>query len=397
MNSSVSTKMMIPKTLSIGYQKRADTYTGKLAYVIYTDDKGVLRKAKSWESWRDKKIDPDHYDNTPRSGFVLNKKVGGYKSDWNMRQTYVRVFDPHGFEFEISVPNLLFILQETSSIQGKGLEGEFVYAWHGTDLVLLPTCSNEYQECAKFTQAQAGKVKKDQMEEGHTYLMKDMTEVMYLGKHDYFEKISWSKKYKPVGPRHIFLKLKLALEPEEGETEKESTEAEKYVFKEEPYKEEPYKEEPYLVYTGFDKVAAKTSTEVSPLYADAFSKFKRSRYSDKVVDVKLHKVNITDKTADQFFILKEKEDKYVLVALQYYHQYSSYNSYGTRREVNRTFVRCGEIDLSANNKGSIALPKRPAYSRYANSTNEESVGGHDLYSAALVTAKGHTLDLSDNL
>jgi hypothetical protein len=32
------------------------TYTGKLAYVIYFDNKGVLRKKKSWEGWRDKKI-----------------------------------------------------------------------------------------------------------------------------------------------------------------------------------------------------------------------------------------------------------------------------------------------------------------------------------------------------
>lgn len=122
-------KMQIPKTIHIGLQNRKDTYTGKLAYVIYTDGKGVKRKETSWQSWRDKKIDPIDYDNEPMSGFVLNKKVGGNNYSWNPRNTYVRVFDPRGFEFEISIPNLLFILQECSAIKGKGLEGDFVYAW----------------------------------------------------------------------------------------------------------------------------------------------------------------------------------------------------------------------------------------------------------------------------
>jgi hypothetical protein len=39
----------------------------------------------------------------------------------------------HGFEFEISIPNLLYILQECTSTKGKGLDGEFVYAWDGKD------------------------------------------------------------------------------------------------------------------------------------------------------------------------------------------------------------------------------------------------------------------------
>ena len=69
--------MNIPKTIKVGYQKRGDTYTGKLAYVIYTDDKGKLRKEKSWQGWRDGKIKPSDFDNEPTSGFVLNKGVGG--------------------------------------------------------------------------------------------------------------------------------------------------------------------------------------------------------------------------------------------------------------------------------------------------------------------------------
>lgn len=84
----------IPEKIKVGYQNRNDTYTKKLAYVIYYDEKGKLRKETSWNSWRDEKIEPDDFDNEPTRGFVLNKKVGGDRYGWNPRQTYTRVYDP---------------------------------------------------------------------------------------------------------------------------------------------------------------------------------------------------------------------------------------------------------------------------------------------------------------
>lgn len=174
-------KLYIPKTISIGYQTRKDTYTEKLAYVIYTDDKGVLRKEASWNSWRDKKIDVDVFDNIPTSGFVLNKKVGGC-GGWNPRATYVRVFDPRGFEFEISIPNLLFILQESNSIKGKGIEGEFVYSWSGADLVLLPVESRDYKTCTEYTALQSQKIGVKDLSCGYVYISKNNEKFVYMGK-----------------------------------------------------------------------------------------------------------------------------------------------------------------------------------------------------------------------
>jgi hypothetical protein len=66
---------------------------------------------------KNKEIIPVEYTNEPLDGFVLNKKVGGYKSDWNFRQAYCRVYDPRGFEFEITIPNLLYILENANSIK----------------------------------------------------------------------------------------------------------------------------------------------------------------------------------------------------------------------------------------------------------------------------------------
>ena len=116
----------IPKKINVGYRERQDTYTGKLAYVIYWDEKGVLRKEKSWNGWRDENIPNDEFENIPTEGFVLNKHTGGVENSWgwNARKSYCRIYDPRGFEFEITIENLLYILENTSCIKGKGVECE---------------------------------------------------------------------------------------------------------------------------------------------------------------------------------------------------------------------------------------------------------------------------------
>lgn len=115
----MKTNIFVPQKIKVGFQNRENTYTKKLAFVIYYDAKGKLRQETSWEGWRDEKIDPVEYENEPVSGFVLNKKVGDYKDGWNHRQAYTRVYDPRGFEFEITIENLLYILENTNSIKEK--------------------------------------------------------------------------------------------------------------------------------------------------------------------------------------------------------------------------------------------------------------------------------------
>lgn len=39
--------IFIPKEITVGFQNREGTYTGKLAYVIYKDENGKLRKEQS--------------------------------------------------------------------------------------------------------------------------------------------------------------------------------------------------------------------------------------------------------------------------------------------------------------------------------------------------------------
>jgi hypothetical protein len=250
-------KMQIPKKLKVGYQNRSDTYTGKLAYVIYYDEKNKLRKETSWTSWRDVKCGENEYENVPTSGFVLNKKVGDYKSDWNHRMAHIRVYDPRGFEFEITVENLLYILQECTSVKGKGLEGEFVYAWDKKDLVLLPVSSQEYVSCADFTAGLSKKVSKSDMKEGCVYITKKQEHVIYLGKQRWFGGTFWDHSdsaskcvysFEDKGERHVFAFI--------GEHERSYTK--------------------WFCDTGFTKISSKVSDVISTEYAKKFEDFKDS-------------------------------------------------------------------------------------------------------------------------
>lgn len=201
-------KLFIPKKLKVGYQERNDTYTGRLAYVIYIDEKGVLRKEKSWRGWikdkpyedyvRDEKgqlvrgkngqwkremkpgLPIDDFDNVPMEGFVLNRDGGGGRG-WDARNAFIRIYDPRNFEFEISVENLLFIFRYCGLVPGKGLTGEFVYAWQGTELVLLPVSCQEYISSSEFTDLKDLSLKKEDLHEGWTYYTKNQERVVYLG------------------------------------------------------------------------------------------------------------------------------------------------------------------------------------------------------------------------
>lgn len=179
-------KLYIPKTITIGFQNRTDTFTGKLGYVIYTDHAGKLRKEASWQSWRDQKIKPVTFDNTPQNGFTFNKGVkrDGY---WGSGRSVIRVWDPRDFEFEISVDNLIGILMH-ADVSKRDITEPCVFAWNGTELVLLPTNSIEYQESTKHTEKQGQKFSAKDLVAGYTYsIKKDDTKVVYLGRFDRYD------------------------------------------------------------------------------------------------------------------------------------------------------------------------------------------------------------------
>jgi len=228
----------------------------------------------------------------------------------------------------------------------RSLSQTFSSFWHGTELVLLPTCSAEYKECTSFTKAQSGHVTKGDMSEGHTYVLKDMTNVMYLGHHDFCERPYYSEEYKPLGLRHVFLHLA-------------------------PPK---HTEILYVTFKSLDKISAKTSEEVSPYFADAFTTFKKSRHSDRVVSIKLEKAPIT-KDWVSWYLLKEG-DQYRIAVKKYY---------GKGME---TYTLGSVVDLTVR-KGMITLPKRVRRGE----GEERFKAGDDFYVPYAVSEQGHHFNL----
>jgi hypothetical protein len=183
-------QLIIPDKVKVGYQKRSDTYTANLGFVVYYDNKGKLRKENAWEGWRDKKIKPKEFKNEPTEGFVINRNIGGVRHSWgwydHARIEKVRVYDPRDFEIEITIPNLLYLLGECDCSRGKGLEGKLVYAWRGQELMLLPAESNEYKASKNFTDLQTKGVHSRDMVAGHSYLTKKEKVLTFLGRFDYY-------------------------------------------------------------------------------------------------------------------------------------------------------------------------------------------------------------------
>ncbi len=361
--------MYIPKLIKVGYQERKDTYTGKLAYVIYTDDKGILRKEKSWQGWRDNKINPDDFENEPTEGFVLNRKAGGVGSGWGWhdRVEKVRVYDPRDFEFGISIPNLLFILQECSAIKGKGLEGEFVYAWNGTELVLLPVGCKEYEECFTYTKRQSVQITKEKIVEGHCYLMKDGTEVIYLGRHPFINYRKYENSPSSIKKDHIF-------------------------FKTEFLEKEPNKyKNPYINESGFTKIGEVCNNDcIHPQYPDAFDKFKKSKWYGECESIKLEKILFSENVLQyNLLLVKEGEDYFPCeFAESYYNYYNYYNKNNfSFKKVEKKF-----IPILKNNTINFPTIKISNNERYEGKSISE-LNKLDLYKISLVTKEGNILEV----
>lgn len=202
------------EALELRNENLTNTYNNAVDYIKNTPIKG--EKDYSWDSYKrisllsleeyieecnktyryysptksyyNEKLKVIEFDNIPQEGFTLNKRVGGYKSNWNVRQTMCRVYHPLGFEFEITIENLLYILDNASSIKGKGIEGNCILGWHGKDLVLIPEGAPEYQEMVSFTALQNEKVKKKDLIIGGIYINAQNKKVTYLGEADFY---SW--------------------------------------------------------------------------------------------------------------------------------------------------------------------------------------------------------------
>ena len=212
--------LFIPSRIRVGYQERKDTVTGRLAYVIYYDATGKIRKEVSWDGWRREKlkqgqepIPADELDNVPFDGVVINKDVQRCNwSHFSSGRSMIRIYDPRGIEFEITPANLIAILMETDC-NHRALDGKFVYAWAGGDIVLLPCGSETYQAATKNTELLTSKFSAKALVEGRSYTTKKGIEQVYMGRmpwttwagpYDYYRWQADKKKLVETKRLHVF-------------------------------------------------------------------------------------------------------------------------------------------------------------------------------------------------
>jgi hypothetical protein len=97
------------------------------------------------------------------------------------------------------------ILMETDC-NHRELKGEFVYGWANGDLILLPCCSEIYQNATKNTTLKTSKFSAREFGEGRSYTTKNSEEVIYMGRMSWTE---WPTFYCVEGEittkkKHIF-------------------------------------------------------------------------------------------------------------------------------------------------------------------------------------------------
>ncbi|NCQ51826.1 hypothetical protein GW796_08025 [archaeon] len=195
----INYNLYIPKKIKVGFQKRSDTFTGKLGFITYIDDKGLLRQENSWNGWRDQSIPDIEYSNEPHSNFVFNKDIK--RSSSFSEVTKVRIYDTRDFEFEIDVSNMMYILMH-SDISKRDIAEDCVFAWNGKRLVLIPVNSEEYRSSVINTKKQNSKFSLKDLKVGSTYSTKKGKDVVYLGYHEWAEEKY--RTFESVGKKHIF-------------------------------------------------------------------------------------------------------------------------------------------------------------------------------------------------
>jgi len=327
------TQLFIPNKLKIGYQTRNDTYTGKLAYVIYFDQNGKLRKEKSWESWRHKSIDPIEIINEPTEGFVLNKNVGGYKSDWNYRNAHIRVYDPRDFEFEISLENLLFILRDCDCSKGKGLEGKFIYAWDGTELVLLPINSENYKNSKEYTELQVKSIKSKDLIEGASYLTKKQAALIYIGR-----RICYPNRFDCYG--------------------KVYKEEQKYVFWD-------HLEESWIFLKDLKNLASCITDTIVSNYAQLVVNFEKSIYGSKIIGLKVVETDFEDKKDFYKRFVVEKDGIYLLCKEVQHLNWGSQHPYSVIQIVEKIKWNNGIEVVDFNTPHKMYPPDYPKIYKYS--------------------------------
>lgn len=132
------------------------------------------KRKETVDRWRDKAVEPMIVDNVPTPGLWFTSRATRYMTD----KEYMRVSDPRGFTLEISVENLLELLESVSTERGV-ITDPTIWTWGKNGKVYLTTPDNKSYIEAKedFEKKQNGIV--EELVEGKYYKITGYTDEVY--------------------------------------------------------------------------------------------------------------------------------------------------------------------------------------------------------------------------
>lgn len=132
----------------VGFQKNryATTEDQRLLGFITpkTNDKAYEKRKYTVDRWRDKNIEPRVIKNEPVLGFKVVDTVSRYSTSNKL----FRVYDPRGFELEITADNLFYIIRECGIVKGMITE-PMLWAREGSKPFLINASSKAYVDYLK--------------------------------------------------------------------------------------------------------------------------------------------------------------------------------------------------------------------------------------------------------
>lgn len=190
----------IPKQLHIGFQDREDTYTGKLSFSTYIEDKtGQLKHDQEWKKWC-KEEGRIVLDNKPMKGFMFNRNKTHRSNNYyfNTKRIVFRVYHPEGYEFEIKPDNVNLILEYTD-ISKKEITDPCIIAFTGKTIVLLPVTSPEYKEYIRKEEKRNAKNTVLDLKKEFGYKKKNSSDILlFAGKYDFSYTLHNNNSYENI-------------------------------------------------------------------------------------------------------------------------------------------------------------------------------------------------------
>ena len=163
----------VPEKLIVGFNKDKS-----LSFVSYYKEKGGLAHPNAFNGWISKEVPTEEFSNDPQSNIEFLGWSGGVENSWsfNARKTYVRVRDPRGFIFEVTVDNFLRALQISSKNKNSlKLSLRYQLGWDGTQVCIVTNGMEEWEDTLLLRDLGILVTKKSQLVEGKWYIKKDGT------------------------------------------------------------------------------------------------------------------------------------------------------------------------------------------------------------------------------